>query len=98
MYILSLSSQIKMITEKRIIVSADEGVCPQIDNCLFLRNRCYRLNYRGKTYEIVCPEYINREDKRILITPFFLIHGRKFPIHVYLLFRFRNRRYTCIGV
>ena len=43
----------------------------------------YHIEYNHNEYEIVCPEY-RKDSEAVIILPYYLLPGRKYPISVYL--------------
>ena len=83
-YILSFESEIEKLTGNTVTVEIPESF---VDSQLIgrlIRFRHYNLEYRHKTYTIICPEYMGFDDETILLLPDYFIPGRKYPISVYL--------------
>ena len=46
--------------------------------------RRYKIEYKRKDYEVICPEYINEDGDRAIVVPDFLGKRKKYPNHVYI--------------
>ena len=46
--------------------------------------RRYQIEYKRKVYEVICPEYINKDGDRAIVFPDFIGKRKKYPIHVYI--------------
>jgi hypothetical protein len=82
--ILTFDYQIQKQFKQIIVVKTHVDKITDARNAVLKRMRSYKIEYRHRIYEIICPEYIDENCNSTLIIPDFLIPGRKYPVCVYI--------------
>jgi len=83
LYIVTYSIKLENLNNYEIRISPPKEMEELFSRAKRVSERRYQLKYYGN-HEIICPEYIFTDCENIIVIPYFLNPGRRYPIQVYI--------------